>query len=133
MAATDFIRDLRALGFEVVESLPSAQLAGLVVRFPYVIPLGSRRGEAITFGLIVPNDAPMTCPSGPYMTPHVLPLNNQSSEPPYGGVLAADAHQPAAGFGPDWQYWSRPYNGWAQSERNARAYMRHVAHLFDLI
>jgi len=38
-----------------------------------------------------------------------------------------------ASLGEGWQYWSRPYNGWAQSERNARAYMRHIKHLFHLI
>ena len=36
-------------------------------------------------------------------------------------------------FGADWQYWSRPFNGWAQSGRNAKAYMRHIKHLFHLI
>jgi E2/UBC family protein E len=128
MPATDFIQELRALGYEVDES-PVPQLQGnVVVRFPFQIPLGSRAGEEITLGFIVPPDYPMTCPSGPYMSPLVLPLNTSTSEPPYGGVSDASGT-----FGQEWEYWSRPYNDWAQSERNARAYMRHIKHLFHLI
>src|SRR6266540_3013081 len=50
------------------------------------------------------------------------------NEPPDGGVSDASGT-----FGADWQYWSRPYNGWAQGDRNVRAYMRHIKHLFHLI
>jgi hypothetical protein len=128
MPAEEFIQELRGLGYEVDNS-PVPQLQeNVVARLPFRIPLGSKSGEEITLGFIVPPDYPMTCPSGPYMSPHVLPLNTSTSEPPYGGVSDA-----SGSFGGEWQYWSRPYNGWAQSERNARAYMRHVKHLFHLI
>ena len=128
MAAADFIQELRDLGYEVDES-PIPQLQeSVVVRLPFQIPLGSKAGESITLGFVVPPDYPMTCPSGPYMSPHVLPINTSTSEPPYGGVSDA-----SGAFGADWQYWSRPYNGWAQSQRNAKAYMRHIKHLFHLI
>ena len=128
MAAADFIAELLDLGYEVEESrLPGAP-DQVVVRFPFQIPLGSKAGETITLGFLVPPDYPMTCPSGPYMAPHVLPVNTSSSEPPYGGV-----HDASSNVGAGWQYWSRPYNGWARSERNVRAYMRHIKHLFHLI
>src|SRR5687767_2061247 len=105
MAAADFIRELRELGYEVAESQPSPELAGPAVHFPYEIPLGSKAGEKVTLGFVVPPDYNLTCPSGPFMCPFVLPLNTSTSEPPYGGVHPADNIQPAASFGPDWQYW----------------------------
>lgn len=128
MAAADFIRELRGLGHDVDESSLPQLGDAIVVRFPLQIPLGSKAGQEITLGFIVPPDYPMTCPSGPYMTPHVLPINTSTSEPPSGGV-----HDAATALGAGWQYWSRPYNGWATSARNARAYMRHIKHLFHLI
>jgi hypothetical protein len=125
--AQDFIVQLRDLGLDVAEA-PVAQMPGqTIVRLPYTVPLGSKAGDEITLAFLVPPDFNLTCPSGPYMHPHVLPIN-QSNEPPYGGVSDA-SHV----FGAEWQYWSRPYNGWATSDRDGRAYMRHVAHLFDLI
>jgi hypothetical protein len=128
MAGAEFIQGLRELDYEVDDS-PIPQLQGNVVaRFPFQIPLGTKAGDEITLGFIVPSDYPMVCPSGPYMTPHVLPLNTSTNEPPHGGVSDA-----SGAFGPGWQYWSRPYKGWAQSERTARAYMRHIKHLFHLI
>jgi hypothetical protein len=128
MAAQDFIQELRALGYEVDDS-PVPQLQDTtVVRFSFRIPLGTSAGEDITLGFIVPPDYPMTCPSGPYMSPHVIPLNTSTTEPPYGGISDASGN-----FGQGWQYWSRPYNGWAQGGRDARAYMHHIKHLFHLI
>jgi hypothetical protein len=125
--AQDFIAQLRDLGFDAVET-PIAQMPGqTIIQLPYTIPLGSKSGDEIRLGFLVPPDYNLTCPSGPYMQPHVLPIN-QATEPPYGGVTDA-SHV----FGAGWQYWSRPYNNWAGSDRNARAYMRHIKHLFDLI
>jgi hypothetical protein len=127
MPGQDFIAQLRELGFEAIEA-PVSQMPGqLITRFPYQIPLGSRASEEITLAFLVPQDFNLTCPSGPYMNPPVLPINH-TSEPPYGGVTDA-SHL----FGPGWQYWSRPYIHWANGGRDARAYMRHIAHLFDLI
>lgn len=130
MPAAEFIQELRELGYKVDDS-PLPQLQGNVIaRFPFQIPLGTHAGEEITLGFLVPPDYPMTCPSGPYISSMVLPLNTSTSEPPYGGVSDASST-----FGTDWQYWSRPFqeNGWSKSERNARAYMRHIKHLFHLI
>jgi hypothetical protein len=129
MAATDFIEELKALGYAVEETSPSAQLQGQTfVEFPFQIPLGTKAGEVITLGFIVPEDYPMACPSGPYIRPHLLPVS-PGGEPPFGGVIGGEQY----GFAPEWQYWSRPYQGWAQSERNAKAYTRHIKHLFHLI
>jgi hypothetical protein len=130
MPAADFIEELRELGYEVDNSPHPQAPENVVARFPFQIPLGTHAGEQITLAFIVPPDYPMTCPSGPYMTPLVLPLNTSTNEPPYGGVSDASGT-----FGAGWEYWSRPYqdNGWAKSERNAKAYMRHIKHLFHLI
>lgn len=128
MAAEDFVQELRDLGYQV-DGSPLPQLPdSIVVRFPMQIPLGAHAGERIMLGFIVPTDYPMTCPSGPYMSPHVLPVNTGTSEPPRGGILDAEG-----AFGAGWQYWSRPYQGWATSERSAKAYMRHIKHLFHLV
>jgi hypothetical protein len=129
VAAADFINELRALGYDVNDSSPGPQLGEqTVARFAYRIPLGTKARDVVTLGLIVPPDYPMVCPSGPYMSPHMLPLNTSTSEPPYGGISDGSGT-----FGDGWQYWSRPYQDWTQSPRNARAYMRHIAHLFHLI
>jgi hypothetical protein len=130
LSVGDFALELRGIGYEVSESDVEC---GRIVRLPYDVQSGSHAGEEITLGFVVPADYNLTCPSGPFMHPLVVPLNTSSSEPPLGAIHAADSVQPAAGFGADWEYWSRPYPGWAQSDRNARAYMRHIAHLFDLI
>lgn len=130
MGADAFAQELTVLGFDPAEVDKDC---GRVVRFGYDVQLGSHTGETIALGFLVPSDYNLTCPSGPYMAPLVLPINTATSEPPFGGVHLAQDSQPAAGFGPDWEYWSRPFPGWAESERNARAYMAHIAHLFALI
>jgi hypothetical protein len=130
MSQDNFAEELRGLGFEMSETDAAC---GRIARFSYEVPTGTHVGELVRLGFLVPPDYNLTCPSGPYVSPLVLPINTDTSEPPFGGVHVADQAQPAAGFGPDWEYWSRPFPGWPASTRDARAYMAHIAHLFDLI
>ncbi len=119
MAASDFVTELRALGLAVTE------LGDGRVTFPYEVPVGARAGEAVTLGFVVPGDYNLSCPGGPCVRPRLLPINPDGSKGhPMGAV------HPAPQFGDDWEYWSRPFPGWGQSARNARAYMAHIAHLF---
>ena len=119
MGPTDFATQLRSLSHAVEE------LSGGRVTFPYEVPLGPRAGEIVRLGFVVPGDYNLSCPGGPRVRPRLLPINPDASQGhPLGGV------HPAPDFGDDWEYWSRPFLGWAQGGRDARAYMAHVAHLF---
>lgn len=115
MALGDFIDQLRALGFEV-ESVGPDQVV-----FPYLIDVGPRAGEPIRLGFVVPGDYNLSCPSDPHVSPRLFP-NQSGGLHPTGGIHDSP-------LGPDWQYWSRPLKEWAQTTRNARAYMAHIRHL----
>ena len=116
MAHSEFIDQLQSLGLDVEPIDPDR------VAFPYVIEVGPRSGELIQLGFVIPADYNLSCPSGPHMSPRFYP-NQSGGTHPTGGV----ADSP---FGPDWHYWSRPFKEWAQSTRDARAYMAHIRHLF---
>jgi len=117
MSQQTFIDELKALGYDL-------HVEENRVTFPYVVPLGRFQGQAITLGLEVPGDHPLTCPGGPHMTPRLLPMNN-SGEHPNGKILDSNP------FGADWQYWSRPVSEWSKTNKTAREYMAHTRHLFD--
>jgi hypothetical protein len=118
MSQQDFIGELKALGHGV-------QIKdGNLITFPYVVPLGRFQGQAITLGFAVPGDYPLSCPSGPHITPRLLPMND-GGEHPHGKILGSDQ------FGGDWQYWSRPFLEWSKTKRNAKEYMAYIRLLFD--
>lgn len=126
MARVDFINQLVGMGYEVKER------GGNCVSFPYTIPVGRLTGQQIELGFMVNDDFPLNPPSGPHVSPCLLPFNTSSTVHPTGGV-----HQSApnfgTGFGPGWQYWSRPHTGWQTTDRSAKAYMAHIRHLFDTL
>jgi hypothetical protein len=124
MDRAEFIQGLRALGFVVEEG------ADNFVTFPWEIPVGPRATEHIRLGLQVPRDVEETPPSGPHVSPHLFPLNQGNPATHPSGAIHAST------LGEDWQYWSRPFPnppGWASTDRSARAYMRHINHLFDTL
>jgi hypothetical protein len=118
VAAQGFVQQLKDLGYKVEDKGDGK------VAFPYTVPVGKFEGKEITLGFVVPGDFPATPPSGPHVSPRLLPLNNSSQQHPAGGV-----HE-SAPFGPGWEYWSRPFPGWAGTDRTARAYMAHIRNLF---
>lgn len=119
------VAGLRDLGCIIDETVPSPLHGNSVVRMPYSIRFGTHAGETCTIGFIVPPDFPASAPGGIYVHPPLRPLSGDSTLP-HGGVSDA-AHV----FGePGWQYWSRPHDSWAASERNAKAWMTHVHRLF---
>jgi hypothetical protein len=122
MALADLIRELTELGYS-----PHERGDGFI-EFDYEVELGPLAGRVMKLALMPPPDWPLSPPSGPHVSPRILPTNTSAElGHPLGGI-----HE-AAHLGPDWQYWSRPATHWAQSERNAAAYIAHIRRLFDTL
>jgi hypothetical protein len=124
----DFMAQLRQLGYE-----PELRPNEFVV-FDYEVELGKHIGETVKIGLQVPGDWPASPPSGPFVSPRLLPIS--------GGVTGRgrpwDAVHTCDGRGFDdpggvWEYWSRPFTKWQMTDRNVRAYLRHLRTLFGEI
>ena len=122
MAAADLIRELNELGY-----MPRDRGDGLI-DFDYEIEVGPLAGRVVKLGWELPGDWPLMPPSGPRVSPRILPLNSNGE---LGHPLGAVHEAPR--FGPDWEYWSRPCNHWAQTDRTAAVYMCHIRHLFDTL
>lgn len=104
---------------EVRETHPDATLSdGDLVVFSYEIPVGGRLGESIRLAVTRVSDWPLSCPPGPHVSPRL-------------GHPDGNIH--ASPLGPDWEYWSRPFPGWAHSLRTFKAYMAHVRALFAAV
>ena len=116
MARTQFVEQLRALGIEP-EDRGGGRLA-----FRFTIEVGRFAGREVWLGVAVGDDFPANPPGGPHVSPRLLPIQSGGTHPS-GGVHDSP-------FGPEWQYWSRPFPGWAQTDRSVRAYLAHVRHLF---
>src|SRR4051812_42281558 len=126
MGPATFLEQLRGLGYE-----PTVMQMPDIVAFPYEIEVGPLVGETITLAFKVPADFPMTPPSGPLVSPPLLPLNN-------GGAHPHGAIHPASTGGLNdpngtWQYWSRPFPGWPQTSRDVAAYLAHIRRLLDTL
>lgn len=117
MGMIDFINQLRDLGY-TVEELGENKIA-----FPYEIPAGRFQGQKIKLGFNAPTDFPVSSPSGPHLTPHLLPMNS--------GAPAHPARVADSNFGSEWQYWSRPFQKWAETNKTVKDYMRYIRHLFE--
>ena len=112
MEFNDFLKEVR-------ESHPDAALAtGDLVVFKYEVPVGGRIGESIRLAVAQVPDWPLSCPPGPHVSPRL-------------GHPSGNVH--ASPLGSDWEYWSRPFPGWATSPRTFRAYMGHVRALFAAV
>ena len=120
MSREDFAHQLRAQGFA-----PEERAGGFLV-FPYVVPSGSFAERPINLGFQVGDDFPANPPGGPHISPRLLPLHPNDGTPhPFGAVHESPS------LGSDWEYWSRPFLNWPQTDRSVRAYLAHVRHLFD--
>lgn len=124
MAVNDFVAELIELGHEDARIIHP----GCVV-WTWPVETGPLLGCSVEIGVCVGDDYPDTPPRGPFVRPHLMPIG-QPGEHPHGGV------HPGTGHGwPDdsFQYWSRPFNGWPRSARNARAYLAFLRKLFDTL
>lgn len=93
----------------------AAAVDGSFVVFGYQIPIGGRATDKIRLALANVGDWPLSCPPGPHVSPRLGHPDGQVHPSP---------------LEPDWEYWSRPFPGWADSQRNFRAYMAHIRALF---
>lgn len=117
MSRQDFIDGLQFLGYEV-EELGESNLC-----FTYRVPIGRFMDTEIKLGFAVNGDFPANPPSGPHVSPRLLPLQSGGEHP------AGQIH--TSPFGEEWEYWSRPFTGWHSTDRTVKAYMAHVRHLFE--
>jgi hypothetical protein len=120
-----FSEQLRGLGYE-----PEVRHGQFVV-FDYAVPVGKHANETVKVAIQVPGDWPMSPPSGPFVSPRLLPISGGTT----GRGRPWDAIHTAHDRGladPEeiWEYWSRPYNAWPNTDRTVKAYLRHLLTLF---
>jgi hypothetical protein len=98
------------------------------VGFSYAIGAGRFQGKVITVGIEVPADFNVTCPTGPHISPRLIPINTGAP----GNDRAAESP-----FGPEWQYLSRPFvdqaEGWNRTTRDVKAYLKHVKRILETL
>jgi hypothetical protein len=118
-----FATELKALGFN------AADLGENRLAFKYVIGEGRFKDQAITIGLEVPPDFNVTCPTGPHISPRLIPINT--------GALGNDRAAESPNFGAEWQYLSRPFGeqqmGWGRTNRTVKAYLRHIKRILEVL
>jgi hypothetical protein len=79
----------------------------------------------VRLGFVVGNGFPSTAPSGPHVSPRILPLKPGGQHHPDEGINDSP-------FGADWEYWSRPFHEWNQTDHSVKAYMnKHIFKLFE--
>lgn len=117
MGVSDFVDQLKNLEYE-------PEVEGNRVKFQYEVPIGRFKDQVVTLGFEVPEDFPLTPPSGPHISPQILPLNPEAATHPERVVESP--------FGVEWEYWSRPFTVWADTNRTVEDYItRHIFHLFE--
>lgn len=117
MGKDEFFQQLRDLGHQI-QDCGSDKIC-----IDYKIPCGRYEGQQIKLGFQVPPDFPLTPPSGPHISPRILPLNPNAPGHP--------ARVAESTFGDQWEYWSRPYPSWANTSRTVKDYLRYMRHLFE--
>lgn len=119
MAAKEFIDGLRALRYDVTERDANR------VTFLYPVEVGKFAGQIVTIGYDVPGDFPLNAPGGPHVSPKLLPVTGGGGSHPSGAV-----HE-SPGFGPDFEYWSRPMHHWANTKRRVTDVLAYLHRLFE--
>lgn len=114
---------LKELGYEAEDGGESRTV------FKYVIGAGRFNGQTIKVGIDVPTDFNVTCPSGPHISPRLIPINSNAP----GNDRAAESPT----FGSGWQYLSRPFGdqqqGWSRTNRSVKAYLRHIKRILETL
>jgi hypothetical protein len=117
-----FIQGLKELGYDPQDR------GGNRVSFQYTIGAGRFKDRSIAVGIEVPPDFNVTCPSGPHISPRLIPMNLQAQD----NSRAAESP-----FGTDWQYLSRPFldqqAGWNRTKREVKTYLRHVKRILEAL
>lgn len=116
MPSPEFIEQLKEAGYQ-----PESFGDNRVV-FDYKVEVGRFKGNTVKLGFEV-QDFPLSPPSGPHINPRILPINPSAEKHP-----ERVAESP---FGPDWEYWSRPYHDWHKTSKTVIAYLRHIRNLWE--
>jgi hypothetical protein len=117
---------LRSLGFQPVKIDDRSDC----VYFDYTVESGRHAGRVVQLGFIVPPDFPNTPPAGPHVSPLIHAFCPQGPHPT-GGIHQQHAHPFQAATGGQWQYWSRPFPGWAEERKTVGVYLSHIWRLWD--
>lgn len=123
---TLFMDGLRNMGLQPVKLNDRSDC----VVFAYVVETGKFAGKTVQLGLIVPSDFPNTPPTGPHVSPHIHPAGTQGPHPT-GNIHLQHAAPFQEAKGGQWQYWSRPFPGWAEERKTVAVYMSHIWRLWD--
>ncbi|WP_276348838.1 hypothetical protein [Daejeonella sp. JGW-45] len=119
-AKTEFISQLQALGYTARE------LAHDFVAFDYEITVGRFIGQKVELAFQLNVPFPMNAPGGPHFKPLLLPKTGGGGQHPFGAI-----HDSA--IGPEWEYWSRPFARWNETDKTVKTYMSHIRHLLHTI
>src|ERR1700683_1752738 len=125
-ALTLFMDGLRSLGFQPVKLADRSDC----VIFDYIVESGKLAGRTGRLGFFVPPDSPTPPPAGPHVSPHIHALC-QNGAHPTGGIHQQHSAPFLSGAGGQWQYWSRPFPGWAEERKTVAVYMSHIWRLWD--
>src|SRR5690348_15666271 len=90
-----FIKELQELGYKPEDRGNNR------ISFEYTIRDGRFKDRTVTLGIEVPPDFNVTCPTGPHVSPRLIPLSPNGT--------ANDRAVESPNFGSDWQYLSRPF------------------------
>jgi len=116
-------RELEALGYTPKVYQEQPNYADGFIAFNFKVPIGRFRGQEIEVAINA-TQFPLIPPSGPYISPLLLPFKS-GSVPPFDGIHQRQV--PTAEF----QYWSRPFNGWSDTQKNMKTYIAFLRTLFD--
>jgi hypothetical protein len=123
-----FAVGLRTLGYNptTLEKAPDH------VVFDYPIEVGRFKEQTVRLGFVVPQDFPNTPPSGPHVSPLILPIHPSNDVPhPAGGIHQNMSQNFTRHAGGQWEYWSRPCPNWGQSKKSVTSYMGHIWRLWE--
>jgi hypothetical protein len=115
MAASDFIKQVKDLGFEPQEFQTN------MVFFMFIVEGGKNHNKKILLGFEGIHDFPLNCPHGP----HIKPIDEGWIHPTQG------LHN--SNFGSGWIHWSRPFNEWNMTTKTVKEYLAHIKNLFLIL
>jgi hypothetical protein len=118
-----FSAGLKELGYEAEDC------GGNLIAFKYLIGAGRFKDQTIKVGIDVPTDFNVTCPTGPHISPRLIPINT--------GAMGNERAAESPSFGSEWQYLSRPFGeqqqGWSRTNRSVKAYLRHIKRILETL
>ncbi len=124
--AAAFAKGLEQLGFTPRIAANHADHVAL----DYVVPVGECKGKTVRIGFVIPSDFPVNTPTGPHISPRLHPQASGGVHP-LGGIHHDRSQHFEAAFGGEWQYWSRPIQGWAESRKTVDTYMAFIWRLWE--